>query len=183
MPKLPGPRQRDEPLDWTFPRERAAIMLAEGSLTDAVICKEVGFSPATLSVLKKHPEFAAHVQEIEDRLEAEAMRLAIARRRERIKRLNDHWLRTQALINARAEEHAHIPGGDTGLLVRTEKVIGFGKNATSIYEYAYDRAPLAELRALEQQAAKELGQWVDRKDLTSDGSAVKAYIAVDIDAV
>src|SRR5207247_2573388 len=49
---------------------------------------------------------------------------------------------------------AGIPGGNTGLLVRDYK----GRNADQPV-YKADTTLMAELRAIERQAAEELGQW------------------------
>ncbi len=47
----------------------------------------------------------------------------IADKQNRVDALNDRWLRMQRVIEARAEEHAEIPGGQTGLLVRQVKIV------------------------------------------------------------
>lgn len=52
--------------------------------------------------------------------------------------------------------------------------LSFAKLSEMVYEYELDGKLLAELRAHEEQAAKELGQWTERKDLTSDGKQLGA---------
>jgi hypothetical protein len=51
-----------------------------------------------------------------------------------------------------------IPGGDTGLLVRRYKSIGYGKNSEKVEEYELDPVLLRERRRIEEQAARELGE-------------------------
>lgn len=55
-----------------------------------------------------------------------------------------------------------------------------------VYEYKVDTGTLAELRRIEQQAAQELGEWTEKKELTGkDGVAlaIKAYVGFDLDEV
>ncbi len=66
------------------------------------------------------------------------------------------------MIEQRASEMADVPGGgDTGLLVRQYKVSG----ETVMTEYAVDTATIRELRGVQEQVAKELGQLVEKKDI------------------
>lgn len=101
----------------------------------------------------------------------------IANRQNRVDRLNADWYRMQALRDARAlagdlESPDVAPGADTGLLVRQEKPTMHG----TIVEYAFDRALMAELRATEEQAAKELGQWSEKRELVgADGKAIEVH--------
>jgi len=67
-------------------------------------------------------------------------------------------------------------GARTGLLVRTEKVIGSGANARIVQEYAVDTALLKELRETEIQAAKELGQWSERQEVEVTLPAVRQVV-------
>jgi hypothetical protein len=48
-----------------------------------------------------------------------------------------------------------VPGGKTGLLVRSTKGLGSGDNFTTVEEYEVDTALLKELREHELQAASE----------------------------
>jgi hypothetical protein len=54
---------------------------------------------------------------------------------------------------------ALAPGGETGLLARQTKL---ATNGAMVEEFVVDTGLLKELRAHEEQAAKELGQWQDR---------------------
>jgi hypothetical protein len=55
--------------------------------------------------------------------------------------------------------------------VRTYKAVG----GATVEEYAVDTGLLREMRAHEEQAARELGQWVERQtqDLTTGGQPVQ----------
>lgn len=168
---------------WTGQREQAALLVAEDDLSDEKIAAACEVDRKTLYRWKQMPAFAERVAEHVKALEAEAFKFAIAKRRKRVEALDDRWQRMQRVIEARAVELADISGGDTGLLVHQEKAIGTGSNQTIIDEYAVDTGLLKELREHEKQAATELGQWTEKKDLTSGGETLKAYVALDVDRV
>ena len=159
---------------WSPLKERAAVLVAEDDLSDAAIADTLGINRRQLTRWRQHPEFAARVAEHVSALEAAMMRLAIAKKRRRVARLERDWQRMQDLIDARAEEMADVTGGDTGLLVRQTKVVGTGKNVQIIEEYVFDRALIAELRDTEKQAAQELKQWSETVD---HGGVVQVEVA------
>lgn len=144
-------------------RELAAALLAEDRLTDVEIAARAGVSRRTLVRWKQSTQFQqriAHHQAVQ----ADAVAATgIASRRARVEALNDRWQRLQRIIAERAEAYGGrdaegkplVPGGSTGLLMR------YGKSG----EFALDTGLLRELRAVEEQAARELGQWVDRSRL------------------
>jgi hypothetical protein len=109
----------------------------------------------------------------------------------RVAAQNDRWQRMQRLIDAAAEDPdlADIPGGDTGMLVRTAKLVKVygsipssggeaeslqsAKREVLLYEYVRDTSISAEMRALEKQAAQELGQWTEKQEVTGkDGKPI-----------
>jgi hypothetical protein len=120
---------------------------------------------------------------------------------------NDRWQRYQRLIDAAAADPtmADIPGGDTGMLVRTAKLVKVydagpvaasldldrdvdpeqlrsAKREVLVYEYARETSVSAEMRALEKQAAQELGQWAEKREVTGD-LLVRQYVGVNVDSV
>jgi hypothetical protein len=159
--------QNVTPFRWSEAKAEAAALLAEDALTDEEIADRVGNTRMQLARWKRHPEFAARVARLADDLGAIAARQAIGRRARRVRALQERHEKMLAVIEARALEHAGVPGGSTGLLVRT--VRGIAGVAVDFYEV--DTALLRELREHEKQAAQELGQWVERKetrDVTDD---------------
>ncbi len=96
------------------------------------------------------------------------MRRAISRRTRRVKALDDRWQAMQKVIAERAADasHQHAPGGSTGLLTRTLKIIGSGDAAQLVEEFELDAALLKELREHEKQAAQEVGQWTEKQEVT-----------------
>lgn len=149
---------------WNAKREEAALLVAEDRLTDDEIAKQAGVSRQALDGWKKRPEFAARVEEHLEAFRARVRRRGIAIAERRVEALQDRWERMRRVIDERAEEmEGECPGGGTGLLVRQYKAIGSGEYAEKVTEYQVDTGLLKEMRAHEQQAAQELGQWLDRQ--------------------
>lgn len=155
---------------WDKKREKAAKLAAEDALTNDQIAASVGISPAGFDKWRATPEFQARVAEIvaayADAIKAEG----IANVKNRVADQGDRWRRLRQVIEERAvsAEMANVPGGTTGLLVHTYKMAG-GKEPIVMDEYAVDTGLLAEMRAVEKQAAQELGQWTERQEVTGKG--------------
>ncbi len=167
------------PFAWSGKTRRAAALVAEDVLTDAAIATQVKTHRATLDRWKRHPEFAARVAELVQKLGECAERFAIGRRHRRVAALDDRWEKMQEVIRRRGADKAYrrAPGGKTGLLVRTEKQVGAGDNARIVEEFAVDTALLKELREHERQAAQELGQWLDKHEHGGPGGGAIAVAA------
>jgi len=161
--------------------QAAAVLVAEDRFTDLEIARRAHIHRSTLAKWKTHPDFIALVSEYSDTLTAQAMEHGIARRAVRLGVLQEAHNHLLQVIEDRAAapEMQGVPGGKTGLLIRTEKVIGFGESARTIEEFTFDRAVLQELRAIQEQAAKELGQFVEKRELTGkDGGPLQHELAV-----
>lgn len=151
---------------WSEPKARAAVLLAADDLGEDEIAALVGVNPSTLWRWRQHPEFAAKVGDHVGRLQAAMLRYRIAKKRERLKALNDLHEKQLAVIEERAADMAgECPGGGTGLMVRQTKQLGGGKDATTVTEYVVDAGLIREIRATQEQAAKELGQWVEKTEV------------------
>jgi len=162
---------------WTKKAERAARLVADDTLSDEQIAAKLRIARSTLSRWKAHPEFQARVRAIVSEYREAILAEGIADKQNRILALNERWRRLQQVIEERARDPdmAKVPGGKTGLLVRQLKSIGVGENNTVVEEYVVDVGLLRELRAHEQQAAQELGQWVEKTDQKLDVS--EAFVA------
>lgn len=122
-------------------------------------------SAAALMTRQEIRDRVAEVRiEISNALKASLIRDVNAR----IDALQDRWERMKTVIAERAVDPAmqDAPGGKTGLLCRTEKSIGSGFDAQIVEEYAVDTGLLKELRAHEEQAARELGQWTEKTEIS-----------------
>jgi hypothetical protein len=167
---------------WTKAKSLAAQSLAEDVLTDEEIAAKAGVCRKTIHAWKQRPEFAAKVNELADQLGEVAQRHALGRVGRRVQALTDRWERMLRIIKERSEspEMANVPGGKTGLLVRNVKAVGKGDDFQLIELYEVDAALLKELREHEKQVAHELGQWVDRKELTGkDGEPFFKFYGFD----
>jgi len=163
--------------------ERAAQMVAEDEVSDEQIANRAGVSRQTLGKWKRHPVFAARVEVILAEYREKIVAEGIANKQNRVDALNDRWYKMGRVIAERATDSAiqDVPGGKTGLVIRQLKQIGAGREAQVVEEYAVDTALLKELRAHEQQAATEVGQWTEKQDVTSGGQPLKMEYTISFD--
>jgi hypothetical protein len=161
-------QQKPTPFEWTGARERAAALLADGELTDQGIADEVGVNRWTLWSWKRHPDFKARVADHVDRLGKLAARYVLGRRAARLAALQRRHDALEAVIAERAAQPGmeSVPGGRTGLLVKTVKQLGSGDAAVLVNEYRVDGVLLKDLREIEKQAAIECGQWVRKGEVS-----------------
>lgn len=155
--------------EWTETKEKAAELLAEGELAQKQIATECGVTPQTIWNWRQVPEFQTRVEQRLEEIRAEVRRHGVAIVERRVARVNDTWQRLQRVVSARAVDMVGVPGGETGLLVRKRKMLGSGPTAYEVEEYEVDTGLLSELREHEKQASQELGQWIQKGDLTSKG--------------
>lgn len=91
---------------------------------------------------------------------ADALRLPIAKKHQRITELNDLNQRYRQIITERAARHAaedDAPAeASSGMLVRQPKISASGKVVT---EWAFDKSLDSAIKETHKQAAQELGQW------------------------
>lgn len=185
---------------WTRRTEQAALLVAQDEQTDVAIAAECKVNKATLERWKRLPEFSARVQEHRDAWRVEVKARGIADRQNRVDSYNDLHERMMLVIEARAVEHADVPGGATGLLVRQAKLVkvyksdGDGdpdedgetlysaKRDVIVYEYAVDTSLLKELREHKKQAAQDLGQWTEKQEHAGE-ILVRQYVGVPMDDV
>jgi transposase-like protein len=157
-------------------KEEAAQLVAEGRLEYSEIADKVGVDERTLLRWRRTANFIARVEAISDDFLKSSRKLAIARKEYRLGVLNRLHTKLERLMEQRAADvsTAEAAGGDQGLIVRQYKVSG----ENQVTEYVFDRAVLQEMRALQEQAAKELGEFVEKRELTGkDGAPLHPDIA------
>lgn len=139
---------------------KAAQLIVLKGMRRVAVCKRLKMSRSTIWEWEQQPEFRAEIARLLLEIERRMLHLKIAVRAHRVYSLNNRWLALQQIVRERGEnsEYAKVPGGKTGLLVKRLKVIGKGEDAQLVEEWEVDTGLLAELRACETQAAKELGQ-------------------------
>ena len=88
--------------------------------------------------------------------------------------LQNRWDRMRRVIDERAASpaFADVPGGTTGLLVKTYK----GKDGDSAV-YRFDAALVEQMNATCKQVAIEIGQWTEKRQVTLGGDLGARLIA------
>jgi hypothetical protein len=182
LPSMVKPLQ-GEAWRWTRVKEQAARLMASGELTDRDIAKRVGVGWSSIARWKNHAEFLARV---ESHVEAQKLTLishGIASKAGRVDEYNHRWTLMQQIREERSDliradldraeadptytsEWAGVAGATTGFIVKVVKTIGSGQNQQVITEFKLDKDLLEAFLAHEKQAAQELGQWIEKRDLT-----------------
>lgn len=157
-------RKPENPKPLTAEQLEAARLLIDDGQSDEEIAAALGVTRRTLARWKLLPLFRDRMGELSAEYEKGIADLLIASKRRRVAALQERWLLMQQIRQERGADPdmAGVPGGETGLLVHRFKVVGGGDNARAVDEYEFDAALVREERAHEEQAAKELGQWVDK---------------------
>lgn len=150
------------------------MLVAEDRLTDEQIAERLRMSRAGLLKWKRQAEFQDRVTELREALRQAVVERGITERQNRVEALNERWRLMQAVIEARAAAGGTAPGTKTGLLTKTIKVVGAGKDQYEVEEWAVDTGLLRELREHEKQAAQELGQWAEK--VQTDGTVKIEYV-------
>lgn len=116
-------------------------------------------------------EVRQYIAEYQAKLAEATQDYHISDQQARIESLNIRWHKLHQVVEERGEDPslADVAGGTTGLVVRRYKGVGYGRDSRIVEEFEVDTALLAELRATELQAAKELGQLVEHRELSGPG--------------
>lgn len=123
-------------------------------------------SKQAVFVRRQTPEVQAGIKAAID----DAVQSGALTKRRRLRKYDKLVDRFEALFDARGKElEGEVNGGDTGLLVRTEKMIGAGENARVITEYRVDNGTIKEYRETMKQSAIERGEWTEKKELSGPG--------------
>jgi hypothetical protein len=123
--------------------------------------------------LKNRPEVIKRIEELKQEFAEKLKETSIAVVKERVNELDDRWKRMKALIRARAADPLMqaCAGGETGLMVRKLKILGNGVG--TIEQFEVDTGLLSSMLELEEQAAKELGQWTQKLEVTGTFNLVE----------
>ena len=112
----------------------------------------------------RNAKVCSHVAEIRSALAEGIIQREITNRNARVGLLQGLVDRMRRVIEERAAEMADVPGGSSGLLVKTYK----GKDtATAVYKF--DAALVKALRETCKQVAIEIGQWAEKRNVTLTG--------------
>jgi hypothetical protein len=151
-----------EEFEWSRARTRAAILVAEGAMTNLEIAKAVHVHSRTLDNWKAHPVFRQRVAELRQKsaqFTEKRFRASVnAKKLRRLQELDEHWRKLWKIAEERGKslEMQNVPGGTTGLIVRKLKKIGRGRAARVVEEYHFDAALSKALRKVVEEMAKEM---------------------------
>jgi hypothetical protein len=150
--------------------EEAAQLVSEDRLIDLQIAEKVGISRQQLTRWKLNKAFAARVEELTGIWSERALRYGLARREKRLAVLSDMHNRLLTIIEKRGTD-PELAGlwngaGATGLVVRSLKGIGKDENYREVEVREVDTGILKEIRGLQEQISKELGQYVEQVNVT-----------------
>lgn len=147
------------------------MLLAEDLLTDERIAAhpDVQVTDRTLRNWKRHPEFQARISQLIDELQERARQKGLGRLDRRKAAAEDRHRRMTALFEARAEAGGRGIGADTGMIVKSFKVVGGGEEAYTVEEWSFDHQLMRELRELEKQVAQDTGDWSEKRELSGPG--------------
>lgn len=161
----------------------AVEMLARGD-SQASIAQSLGISTQSVWKWTRKPEFAAAVEAETERIRADIRAQGIAAKQNRIDAYNDRWQKMQTVITERglAPDMQQVPGGKTGMILRTYKQVGSGRDAELVEEFSVDTSTLAEMRATEKQAAQEMRQW-DEDSSDGDSGTIRGPVTIQIAAL
>lgn len=151
------------------------------------------------SRLLKNAQISARIAELEAGIRSKLLADTILTRESRLKALENRWKLLQQVLMERGETLGQLtihgypmgskdaqesaqedaeqsempaPGASTGLVSLDWK----GRDATRAV-WRVDTQTLAELRAIEEQAARELGQWMDKSEVTHKDGDLAARLA------
>lgn len=158
----------------TEPQEQAALLVAQGRLSQRVIAKRVEISKRTLTYWQLEPEFRETVARHRDafRKAAEQQREEISKhglalKLERIfQKMRRHaYLRRIQRARSKDERILCYLGKDLGLAAGLFCVRYKGKDADR-EEFALDTRMLAEFNQLEKDIAIEVGDWKAKREIS-----------------
>lgn len=129
--------------------------------------------------LLKNTEIQARFKELSGKITEAVLEAAIESRDGRIRMYSEMQRRLWLIVEERGADPgmAKVAGGKGGFIARQIKAIGAGAAQRIVPEYVADVALSRELRGVLQQAAQELGQWTEKRELTGkDGGAISVEI-------
>lgn len=178
--------EQADPSTLTAKQLKAATLVAEDTLSNQRIAEECKVTRQTIDNWKKLPAFQNAVRQKTQELDDAVSQLRFAKRRERIRALNEQAEDYLTIVSERgswfAQHEPDVPGGRTGRIVRTERVIGVGKAAQVTVEYELDKGLESQFDSVLVQLAKERGEWSDgKRELTGpNGSPLLPIIEIEV---
>jgi len=142
--------------EWDEARLEALDLIAEGRTPHEVIADRLQISRTTLWTWRTTPDFRARLQAILREAADSLAETRIAHKVLRVKDMQERMAALNHIVEERAAQYGGMhPGAGTGYVAPV--VTAAGRQAWRV-----DTGLMAEMRALEQAVAKELGQLVER---------------------
>ena len=177
-----GQTRQKRPWVWTPQKYKAALLVAENDLSQEKISVEVDVARETLRRWIAEPEFQQQVGDYIGEIQAGMLKLSIAKKHVRLKELDTLKQKLFTVLEERGEELDGQSGGaGTGVIVKRIKAVGTGQNQTIVEEFEVDAGTIKTIMSLHEQAARELGQWVDKSQVETETRVVEV-VGVDPDA-
>lgn len=168
-------------------------------MSDRAIADSLNIHYKTLASWRRHPDFQARISEELEEIRKQALRLPIAKVTERVKTLNalrddlfrvkderaEEWAALAQELDGKPEAEkvfdemfgglgTRIPAGaGTGLVIRQIKMIGSGPTARVVEEFGVDTSLFDRIIKAQEEAARELGQRVDKQELSGQVAMVR----------
>ncbi|MDR3708736.1 MAG: hypothetical protein P4L33_10570 [Capsulimonadaceae bacterium] len=168
---------------WDSRKERAAALKAAGRTTSE-IAHDLELSARCIQKWASHKKFTDRVSEYVRMYRREIKDFSIASLTDRVDAKDRRWKALQQIIDSRAEAFAEIeetggasipgrvkiePGMGTGLMNKAVTVVSTKDGDRVTTEFRPDLGIVSAMTALEESAAKELGQLPSRMELTGKG--------------
>lgn len=131
----------------------------------------------------------SRLAEIADEERQAIIKRGIAEKQNRIDDYDDLRRRLKQVIDERAEQHPVIEeliaspaaGASSGLMVLTVRYLPGGGR---VEEWGVDTGTIKALMDVNKQAAQEMGQWTEKKELTGkDGGAIQHNHRLDLSSL
>lgn len=158
------------------PRKRqTAFLLAQGRLTVDEIAQEVGVSPRTIDTYKADPAVRGEVAKLLQESGEELKKFLLGHKNRRLLDLQRMYDVLWDTLRERARDPRvqGVAGGRHGVTVAEPWRVVSGKpdgdtpgKPKLIRRYRIDLALFQEMREIQKQAAIELGQWTENRNLS-----------------
>lgn len=184
----------------------AGVLMPPGETTPHKVAIAVGRGTTAQDVRRwrTHPEFAAAVNMMVIESSQKLYEQGMAIKANRVTALQKRHTALMAVMEAREEWAAlmapddivadayatdadgddgaafHLPGIGTGAMKLVRKSVGSGNMQRIVLEAEFDNALFLELRRIEEQIARELGQW---QPDTAASVNIKLYAGIDLSQV
>jgi len=114
----------------------------------------------------------SRVKELKSAIAEQVVQLAVSDRNQRLAMLQEIVDARRTIIKERAAhpDNQTTPGGKTGRMVKTLKMIGGGEAAIPVEEWQVDNATDRKVREALKQAAIECGDWAEKKEPPHEGT-------------